>query len=314
MPEPSIAGGDRPAPEARQEVSATAASLAAPRLTPPGTGERAGWALPILLAVAVLGVGYLLFVRGGDPQHKPPATPPSAAAVDLSSLPVSNTRATIKAAPQDSEPRRAPSGAKNGRTVVVHPTRAAPVFDVPGGTAFAKVKPREYGDLWLPVIGRSDVMKGEEGGWVRVMLPSRPNRSTGWLRLGDGLQEAYTRHLVRIDLGSRRLELLKDGQLVGSWPVAIGAPATPTPVGRTFILGQFVDEGQKFSPVILPLGTHSKTLDSYGGGPGTVALHGWRDTSVFGEAVSHGCVRVPDDALRALRVVPLGTPVLIDRA
>lgn len=314
MPEPSNIDGDRPAPVARQEASATATSPVAARLTPPGAGERAGWALPILLAVAVLVVGYLLFVRGGDQQHKPPATPLSVAAVDLSSLPVSNTRATIKAAPRNSESRRAPSSAKNGRTAVVHPTRAAPVFDAPDGTAFAKVKPRQYGDLWLPVIGRSDVMKGEEGGWVRVLLPSRPNRSTGWLRLGDGLQEAYTRHLVRIYLGSRRLELLKDGQPVGSWLVAIGAPATPTPLGRTFILGQFVDEDQKFSPVILPLGAHSKTLDSYGGGPGTVALHGWSDATVFGKAVSHGCVRVPDDALRALRVVPLGTPVLIDKS
>jgi lipoprotein-anchoring transpeptidase ErfK/SrfK len=43
-----------------------------------------------------------------------------------------------------------------------------------------------------------------------------------------------------------------------------------------------------------------------------VALHGWPDDSVFGNAVSHGCVRVPDDALEQLTQVPLGTLVLID--
>jgi lipoprotein-anchoring transpeptidase ErfK/SrfK len=32
---------------------------------------------------------------------------------------------------------------------------------------------------------------------------------------------------------------------------------------------------------------------------------------VFGNAVSHGCVRVPPAALRALSVVPLGSPVTI---
>jgi hypothetical protein len=33
---------------------------------------------------------------------------------------------------------------------------------------------------------------------------------------------------------------------------------------------------------------------------------------VFGRAVTHGCVRVPDAALRALSQVPLGTLVLIN--
>jgi lipoprotein-anchoring transpeptidase ErfK/SrfK len=64
--------------------------------------------------------------------------------------------------------------------------------------------------------------------------------------------------------------------------------------------------------VILPLGTHSDTLDTYGGGPGTVALHTWPDASVFGTAASHGCIRVPPDALDQLTQVPLGTLVLID--
>lgn len=115
-------------------------------------------------------------------------------------------------------------------------------------------------------------------------------------------------------LGERSLELFEDDALVGSWTVAIGASGTPTPVGRTFVLGQIIDDKQPFSPVILPLGSHSETLDSYGGGPGTVALHGWTDPSVFGKAVSHGCVRVPDDALELLRTVPLGTVVMVDEA
>ncbi|MCP9981085.1 L,D-transpeptidase [Actinomadura madurae] len=65
------------------------------------------------------------------------------------------------------------------------------------------------------------------------------------------------------------------------------------------------------SPTVLPLGTHSATLDTFGGGPGTVALHGWPDASVFGKAITHGCVRVPADALKALSRVPLGSLVLI---
>ena len=66
-----------------------------------------------------------------------------------------------------------------------------------------------------------------------------------------------------------------------------------------------------YSPLILPLGAHSDTLTTYGGGPGTVGLHGWPDPAVFGHAVSHGCVRVPAAALRALSRIPLGSPVMI---
>jgi len=79
------------------------------------------------------------------------------------------------------------------------------------------------------------------------------------------------------------------------------------------VLGSITDPGQSYSPVILPLGMHSETLDTYGGGPGTVALHTWPDSSVFGTAASHGCVRVPSAALDRLTAVPLGTLVLIDR-
>ncbi|WP_261986737.1 L,D-transpeptidase [Actinomadura sp. HBU206391] len=45
-----------------------------------------------------------------------------------------------------------------------------------------------------------------------------------------------------------------------------------------------------YSPLILPVGAHSETLDTFGGGSGTVAFHGRPTTSVFGKAVTHGCI------------------------
>jgi lipoprotein-anchoring transpeptidase ErfK/SrfK len=108
------------------------------------------------------------------------------------------------------------------------------------------------------------------------------------------------------------MELFKGGQRLGDWTVGIGKQSAPTPVGRTFLLGSFSDAAQQYSPVILPLGTHSPTLDSFGGGPGTVAIHTWPTANVFGTRSSDGCIRVPKDALRQLTQVPLGTLVLID--
>ena len=173
---------------------------------------------------------------------------------------------------------------------VVHPRGTLPLYAAPGRRPFAKITPKQMGDTWLPVVD-------QKGDWFRVLLPSRPNGSTGWLRTAR-LDRRQTPYLIRVHLGSRQLELLRDGDPIGSWSVAVGAPETPTPVGRTFLLGSIVDPDQSFSPLILPLGSHSDTLDTYGGGPGTVALHAWPDASVFGNAISHGCVRVPADALR----------------
>ncbi len=255
--------------------------------------RRSTW--PVALVIAVLACALLVWALksiGGDTDaHEK---------VDLKSLRASTTETTVKGAPRDRAPQQAPGG------VIVHPKRTVPLFDAPGGNAFAKLHPEHFGDAWFPVIGR-------EAGWVRVLLPSRPNGATGWIR-NSAVESRRTAAVVRVHTTSRSLEVVESGVTTGTWTVAVGAPDTPTPTGRTFLLGQLVDDQQSFSPVILPLGTHSKTLDSYGGGPGTVAIHGWTDSSVFGQAVSHGCVRVPDDALDRIRALPLGTPVLIDDA
>ena len=245
-----------------------------------------------VLAIAVLLVAGLTSC-GNDGNKR------RSADVDLTNLVASTTKAKLPRAPKDTDPTATTDGA------VVHPRRTLAVFAAPGRRPFAKVTAKQMNDTWLPVIDR-------RGPWTQVLLPSRPNGSTGWLRTAQ-LDERHTPYLVRVHVGSRRLELLRDGKPVGSWSVAVGAPETPTPVGRTFLLGSIVDEGQSYSPLILPLGSHSDTLDSYGGGPGTVALHGWPDPSVFGKAVSHGCVRVPADALEQLRLVPLGTLVIVDQ-
>lgn len=218
---------------------------------------------------------------------------------DLTMLTAATTGTRLPHASRDTRPLAATDGE------VVHPRRALPVYAAPGRRPFAKITPHQMDATWLPVIDR-------QGGWSQVLLPSRPNGSTGWLPT-DRLEQRRTPYLVRVHVSSRRLDLLHDGEPIGSWSVAVGAPSTPTPIGRTFLLGSIIDVHQSYSPVILPLGAHSDTLDTYGGGPGTVALHGWPDASVFGRAASHGCVRVPADALAALRRVPLGTLVIVDQ-
>ncbi len=262
---------------------------------------RAAWPVPFVLALLAVSALFLIFRDEEEPEQANQAVekPVVEDEIDLRSLPLSSTKTEIKAAPQDPRPNKVPKG------TVVHPKRTVALYDAPDGEPFARIAAKQFGDTWLPVITRNR-------DWVQVLLPSKPNGSTGWIRSSE-LEEAHSRFRVEVHLGARTMQLFEDNREVGTWPVAIGAPDTPTPTGRTFVLGQITDKQQSFSPVILPLGSHSATLDSYGGGPGTVALHGWTDPAVFGQAISHGCVRVPAEALELLRTIPTGTPVLVDK-
>ncbi|MFD0902411.1 L,D-transpeptidase [Actinomadura sediminis] len=231
-----------------------------------------------------------------EPSGGGPSTGTSAkAAAGDAAVPEATTFTTVEGAPAD-DGRDATDG------LVVRPAKPLPVLDRPGGHRVATLPTEQLGGpTWVPVVESS-------GDWRRVLLPSRPNRASGWISAA-GLRTARSPYLVTVELGERRLTLRRSGRTVGRWRVAIGEAATPTPAGRTFVMAQLAPDGKK---LVLPLGAHSDTLDTFGGGPGTVALHGWHDPAVFGRAVTHGCVRVPDDALRKLSRVPLGTLVLIN--
>ncbi|AWS49128.1 hypothetical protein DKM19_42675 [Streptosporangium sp. 'caverna'] len=235
-----------------------------------------------------------------SPRPVTPVTPVAVSAAQAARLPLATTFARLREAPQDPEPFEPMDG------VVSHPTAPQVVYAHPGGPPVAVLPTTELGSpTWVPVVQK-------QPGWARVLLPSRPNRSTGWIYVGGGgLRNAYSAYRVRVDLSAHRLTVFDAGRRLGSWAVAVGAPSTATPTGRTFLLASRAPTRPTYSPLILPLGTHSDSFDTFGGGPGTIALHGWSDETVFGRGVSHGCVRVPADALSVLSRVPLGSPVMI---
>ncbi|WP_312880970.1 L,D-transpeptidase [Thermomonospora cellulosilytica] len=263
---------------------APAASRAAGRRS---RGLVAGFGVAVVYAALVSGCG------GGQQERTRPA-----AAVDLAGLPQATTFTTLRGLPRDPAPAAPVDG------TVVHPTTALPVAAEPGGRPVAALPDKQLdGPTWVPVLETRQ-------GWHRVMLPSKPNQTTGWIPQDGGrLTTARTPYQVKVEVGARRLTIVRDGRKVGAWTVAVGAEKTPTPVGRTFVLALLKPTKPTFSPLVVPVGAHSETLDTFGGGPGTVAFHGWKDESVFGKAVTHGCIRVPADALERLSEIPLGTPV-----
>ncbi|GLZ12976.1 hypothetical protein Acsp04_32110 [Actinomadura sp. NBRC 104425] len=237
---------------------------------------------------------------GGQRTGAGPVAGGRPAATEAARLPQATTATTVTGLPRDTAPFATNDG------TVVHPRRPVPVSAEPGGQPVATLPDTQLGGpTWVPVVE-------SRPGWRRVLLPSRPNRVTGWIPDTPGaLDTARSTQVVRVDIGDRRLTIEDAGRRVGAWTVAVGAAKTPTPTGRTFLLASLAPAKPTFSPLILPVGAHSDTLDTFGGGPGTVAFHGWPDASVFGKAVTHGCVRVPKDALARLAKVPLGSPVIV---
>ena len=250
------------------------------------------------LTAASLGLACLALTgcaaEGSAPVERPPY---AMARADLGMQADATTFTEFPTAPTDP----APGGLTEG--VVLRVQADVAVHQSPGGPVIAKLPAKQLNNpTWVPVIA-------EHGRWAQVLLPSRPNGATGWVLEDDQVERARTPYVVDVEIDARRLTVRRAGAVIGEWVVGVGAADSPTPRGRTYIMAAIEETVTKFSPIILPLGIHSNTFSTYGGGPGTVALHGWPDPSVFGQASSDGCVRVPDDALRLLATLPLGTLV-----
>lgn len=149
-------------------------------------------------------------------------------------------------------------------------------------------------------------------GWVQVLLPMRPNGSSGWVAAADVRLETI-RDQVSVDLSARRLVIVLNGQTVTSTPVAVGSKKDPTPKGRFFVTDRVrpPDPNGTYGAFALGLSAHSPTLSEFGSGDGQVGIHGTNVPTSIGKAVSHGCIRVPADVAALLARVPLGTPVVV---
>ena len=76
------------------------------------------------------------------------------------------------------------------------------------------------------------------------------------------------------------------------------------------MLLQAPDPTTAYGPYAYGLSSHSDALDTFAGSDAEIGIHGNNDASVLGQDVSHGCVRMDNDAITALsKQLPLGTPV-----
>jgi lipoprotein-anchoring transpeptidase ErfK/SrfK len=194
-------------------------------------------------------------------------------------------------------------------SVVARSAADLTIFDAPADGAPSRVLPART-SFGSP---RALLVEQDAGEWVKVALPVRPNGTTGWVKRADvELRDVDVE--VHVDLAARRLTVLNAGTEVLSTAVAVGSPDVPTPTGRFFIVDK-VETGKAtspYGPFALGLSAHSDVLTEFGGGDGQVAIHGTNDPTSIGRAVSHGCIRVPNEVVTQLAdLLPLGTPVTV---
>jgi lipoprotein-anchoring transpeptidase ErfK/SrfK len=146
--------------------------------------------------------------------------------------------------------------------------------------------------------------------WLLVDLPVRPNGTTAWVHRSDVTLSTHDARIV-VDLTAMRLWAWDDGVLVAEGAIALGTDETPTPPGRYFLneIQAQEDPDTLFGSWILGTSGFSEVLDEVDGGDPAVAIHGTNDPSVLGTRVSLGCIRVHEDVVARLALLPLGTPV-----
>lgn len=173
--------------------------------------------------------------------------------------------------------------------------------------------------LTLPattIIGTTTVLTildGPDDGWARVMLPIRPNGSEGWIRT-DSAQIYVVEGRVVINLSERVLTYYNNGEEVLSTPVAIGTSRNQTPTGDYFITDNvtLADPNSPWGPHAFGLSARSDTITEYNGGDGIIGIHGTNKPGSIGNAISLGCIRLPNDVITRLHeMIPIGTPVTI---
>ncbi|HEX6946978.1 MAG TPA: L,D-transpeptidase [Acidimicrobiia bacterium] len=198
----------------------------------------------------------------------------------------------------------------DGTLVVILGEEQIPVYARPGDPEPERMMPT------TTILGTTTVLATTGppvDGWVEVMLPIRPNGSTGWVPVEEIAMYVVDGKIV-VDLSDRELVYYVRGEEVLRTPVAIGNTRSPTPPGDYFVTDnvEIARSSGPWGPAALGLSARSDAITEFNGGDGIIGIHGTNRPGTIGSAASLGCVRVPNDvALRLHELVPIGTPVEI---
>ncbi|TDD90392.1 L,D-transpeptidase [Actinomadura rubrisoli] len=218
-------------------------------------------------------------------------------------------------------------GSGDGPPGADHPAAAAEP-QRQGGAEIATVRGRQIavhkqkgdGAAWRTLSSPNEMgatrvllVDAKDGDWLKVLLPIRPNGSTGWVKASDVRLSSTTRR-VEIDPKAFTFTVFDGDKVLRTGKVATGEGGTPTPAGRFYFteLVKPPNPNGDYGAYAFGLSGFSPTLKTFAGGPGQLAVHGTNKASALGSKVSHGCVRVGNDDITWMaKNLAIGTPVVV---
>lgn len=154
---------------------------------------------------------------------------------------------------------------------------------------------------------------GQTSTRYKVLLPIRPNGSTGWIDPGNVKKFVHDYKII-VELSAFRLTVYKGKNIAVTEKIGVGTDELPTPNGRYYlkVLLKSTDPGGLYGPFAYGLSGFSEQLTSWNGGQGVIGIHGTNHPELLGRKVSHGCIRMSNGAITKLAsFLPLGTPVIV---
>lgn len=152
-------------------------------------------------------------------------------------------------------------------------------------------------------------------GHYRVLLPTRPNGTYGWIDQSD-VNLLRHNHRIRVVLDDFSLTLFDHDQEVFTTTVGVARENAPTPLGiyYTTELLEPTTPDSVYGAFAYGLSGFSDTFVTFNGGPGQLGIHGTNDPETIGTNVSSGCIRLHNDDVTRLveefKVSP-GVPVVV---
>ena len=205
----------------------------------------------------------------------------------------------------------APSAVEGDPTLSIVATAIGPSVDVyDNGRAEVTAKIPNPNENGAPL---TFLVRERVGDWLRVLLPIRPNGSEGWVS-ADAVRLTSHRYKIKVELAEHRLVVTEGVATILDTPVGVGTNDTPTPGGLYYTkeLLQPPDPNGAYGHYAYGLSGFSNVIFDFQGVDGVIGIHGTNDPSSIGKDVSHGCLRISNEAITLLaKRLPLGVPVEI---
>lgn len=161
----------------------------------------------------------------------------------------------------------------------------------------------------------------------KVLLPIRPNGSTGWVDPSQVKKFSHSYKIV-VEIKAKRITVFNGPDVFLTEEIATGKNNTPTPNGRYYLkelLKPCYDVRQPdgtskcipkadgpYGPFAYGLSGFSPVVTNFNGGEGVLGIHGTDRPELLGTDVSFGCIRMSNTGITLLsKVLPLGTPVVV---